>query len=215
MFVCLFVCFCFCLFLFLFLLVCFCLFVYAFVRSQPLCERKNKRTKKHINKTFTGPSRDFLGILLMCFLSPVRNDPKKIHKQNFATHPVPGQSPNLMFMCFLFPTLSKLHGLAYSRGTDRSIALCKKEFRFVLALACIRTGLNSPKNLAEYLENIWKRIPQKYFLRSRECEYRPRPYSHKTQFPGNVSACVSFVLGGACVGGEKRLESASEQVLTG
>ena len=60
--------------------------------------------KKHINKNFTGLSRDlFGGILFMCLL-PIRNKKTHTHKQLFGTHPVPGQSRK--FVCvyvFFFP----------------------------------------------------------------------------------------------------------------
>ena len=39
----------------------------------------------------------------MCFSPPVRNDPKKTaHKQNFATHPVPGQSREFVYVHVFF-----------------------------------------------------------------------------------------------------------------
>ena len=34
----------------------------------------------------------------MCFFSPIRNDPKKTHKQNVGTHPVPGQSRKFVYV---------------------------------------------------------------------------------------------------------------------
>ena len=42
----------------------------------------------------------------MCFknFSPIRNDPKKTHKQIFGTHPVPGQSREFVYVyVFSFP----------------------------------------------------------------------------------------------------------------
>ena len=62
-----------------------------------------------------------------------------------------------------------------------------------IGATCIRTDMNSLKNLA----NMRKLFPQKYFLYSRECEYRPRMYSCKKLIPQEIlSACIGFVLGG-------------------
>ena len=48
--------------------------------------------------------KDFLGIFVYVFCSPIRNDPPKTQKHVSATDPIPGQSPNLFtFMCFSFP----------------------------------------------------------------------------------------------------------------
>ena len=44
----------------------------------------------------------------MCFFSPIRNDPKKTHKQIFGTHPVPGQSRKFVYVyVFFFPWFVK------------------------------------------------------------------------------------------------------------
>ena len=42
----------------------------------------------------------------MCFFSPIRNDPKKTHKQNFGAHPVPGQSRKFVYVYVFFLSLS-------------------------------------------------------------------------------------------------------------
>ena len=56
-----------------------------------------------VNKLFTGLPRVFVeGVLIMRFFSPIRNDPKRTHKQNFATRPVPGQSRKFVYV-LLFP----------------------------------------------------------------------------------------------------------------
>ena len=65
-----------------------------------LWERKKEKTHKH---NFLGLSRDFGGDFVYVFFSPIRNDPKKTHKQIFGTHPVPGQSRKVVYVyvCFL------------------------------------------------------------------------------------------------------------------
>ena len=55
---------------------------------------------------FTGLSRILGVILFMCFCSPIRNDPKKTHKQNFATHPVLGQSRKFVYAYVFFHSLN-------------------------------------------------------------------------------------------------------------
>ena len=72
-------------------------------------ERKKHIKKKTRKQNFQGIVPGFWGgISFMCFFSPIRNDPKKTHKQLFGTHPVPGQSRTFvyMFMCFFFPWFS-------------------------------------------------------------------------------------------------------------
>ena len=44
----------------------------------------------------------------MCFFSPIRNDPKKTHKQLFGTHPVPGQSRKFVYVYVFFLSLNIL-----------------------------------------------------------------------------------------------------------
>ena len=41
----------------------------------------------------------------MGFFSPIRNDPKKTHKQIFGTHPVPGQSRKFVYVYVFFLSL--------------------------------------------------------------------------------------------------------------
>ena len=41
----------------------------------------------------------------MCFFSPIRNDPKKTHKQIFGTRPVPGQSCKFVYVYVFFLSL--------------------------------------------------------------------------------------------------------------
>ena len=43
----------------------------------------------------------------MCFFSPIRNDPKKTHKQIFGTQPVPGQSRKFVYVYVFFLSLRK------------------------------------------------------------------------------------------------------------
>ena len=47
----------------------------------------------------------------MCFFSPIRNDPKKTHKQYFGTHPVPGQSRQSIYVYVFFLSLIFGHSL--------------------------------------------------------------------------------------------------------
>ena len=66
-------------------------------------ERKKPiKKKKHVNKIFTGLSRDFWGEFVYVFCSPIGNGPKKTHKQNFGTHPVPGQSREFVYVYVFF-----------------------------------------------------------------------------------------------------------------
>ena len=68
--------------------------------------RKDSERKKHVNKISMGLSRDFGGDFVYVFFLPLRNDPKKPHKQNFGTHPVPGQSRKFVYVyVFFFPRL--------------------------------------------------------------------------------------------------------------
>ena len=71
-------------------------------------ERKKHIKKKTRKQNFHGIVPGFLGgILFMCFFLPLRNDPKKTHKQNFGTHPIPGQSRKFVYVYvfFLSPNL--------------------------------------------------------------------------------------------------------------
>ena len=51
---------------------------------------------------FTGLSREFWGNFVYVFFSPIRNDPKKTHKQLVGTHPVPGQSRKFVYVYVFF-----------------------------------------------------------------------------------------------------------------
>ena len=67
-----------------------------------------KRRNKHMNNIFTWLSRDFWGILFMCFFSPPRGmTPKKHIKTEFCHPPCPGTIPQIC-LCVLsrafFPT---------------------------------------------------------------------------------------------------------------
>ena len=76
--------------------------------SAPTCfgERKKHIKKKTRKQIFHGIVPGFWGgILFMCFSSPIRNDPKKTHKQNFGTHPVPGQSRKFVYVYVFFLSL--------------------------------------------------------------------------------------------------------------
>ena len=53
----------------------------------------------------------------MCFFSPIRNDPKKTHKQLFGTHPVPGQSRNFVYVYVFFLFLISRANNKTSPGT--------------------------------------------------------------------------------------------------
>ena len=79
----------------------------------------NKKTHKEKNAQ-TKSSRDcpgiLGGILFMRFFSPIRNDPKKIHKLNFGTHPVPGQSRTFVYV-YVFLSLMIQRGQT-DRWTD-------------------------------------------------------------------------------------------------
>ena len=68
-------------------------------------EQKTHKEKKHVNKTFTGLSRDLGGNFVCVFFSPIRNDPKKTHKKKILPPAQSRDNPaNLfMFMCFSFP----------------------------------------------------------------------------------------------------------------
>ena len=69
----------------------------------------------------------------MCFFSPIRNDPKKTHKQIFGTHPVPGQSRKFVYVYVFFLSLRILvlsalrHGIATGVQTpSSSFFLCNE-----------------------------------------------------------------------------------------
>ena len=68
--------------------------------------KKTHKEQKHVNKISTWLSRDFGGDFVYVFFLPLRNDPKKTHKQNFGTHPVPGQSRKFVYVYVFFLSLS-------------------------------------------------------------------------------------------------------------
>ena len=82
-----------------------------FARITPLSASFSRTgTGKHINKIFTGLSRDypgtvpafssdFLGILFMCF--PFSPGKRETHKQ-FDPHPFPGQSREVVYVYWFF-----------------------------------------------------------------------------------------------------------------
>ena len=49
----------------------------------------------------------------MSFFSSIRNDSKKTHKQNFVTHPVPGQSHKFVCVYVFSSGVEKLTGPVY------------------------------------------------------------------------------------------------------
>ena len=60
--------------------------------------------KKHVKIFFTGLSRHLGGFLLMCFLLPHKEWPKKTHKQIFGTPPSPGTIPQICWcLCGFLP----------------------------------------------------------------------------------------------------------------
>ena len=63
------------------------------------------------------------------FFLPLRNDPKKTHKQNFGTHPVPGQSRKFVYVYVFFLSPSKIARLV--RGAVK-IAAAAAENRAIL-----------------------------------------------------------------------------------
>ena len=66
--------------------------------------KKTHKEKKHLNKIFTGLSRDFGGDFVYVFFSPIRNDPKKYINKFLAPTQSQDNPANLfMFMCFFFP----------------------------------------------------------------------------------------------------------------
>ena len=76
----------------------------------PFWERKKHINKKTRKQNFHGIVPGFLGDFCLCvFFSPIRNDPKKTHKQIFGTQPVPGQSREFVYVYvfFLFLTFNK------------------------------------------------------------------------------------------------------------
>ena len=84
-----------------------------FVRSSnhglsPCAILKSGSEKKHIKKktrkqNFHGIVLGFWGGFCLCvFFSAIRNDPKKTHKQNFGTRPVPGQSRKCVYVYVFF-----------------------------------------------------------------------------------------------------------------
>ena len=84
---------------------------------------KKTHKEKHVNKSFTGLSRDFLGgTLFMCFFAPIRNDPKKTHKQNCGTHPVPGQSRKFVYVYVFFLALTCAAAF-WGRKLEKAVAV--------------------------------------------------------------------------------------------
>ena len=61
--------------------------------------------KKHIKKkTHKQNLHGIVPGFCLCVFLPLSKDPKKTHKQNFGTHPVPGQSRKFVYVCvFSFP----------------------------------------------------------------------------------------------------------------
>ena len=87
----------------------------------PRCwERKKHRRKKHINKVLTGLSRDFGGDSVMCFYSPLRNDPKNTWTK-FCHPPSPGTIPQICLCLCVFLSLNmELH--TSSRNTPETFS---------------------------------------------------------------------------------------------
>ena len=78
------------------------------LRRLVLLGAKEKHIKKKTCKqNFHGIVPGFWGrTLFMCFFfSAIRNDPKRTHKQNFGTHPVPGQSRKFVYVYVSFLSL--------------------------------------------------------------------------------------------------------------
>ena len=69
-----------------------------------------QKISKSIGKCFGHFSTFFdvapFGGFCLCVFLHHGNDPRKTHKQNFATHPVPGQSPKFVYVC-VFLSLEK------------------------------------------------------------------------------------------------------------
>ena len=94
-------------------------------QAERMCDIANRRErKKHIKKKtrkqkFHGIVPGFLGNFVYVFSSPLRNDPKKTHKQIFGTHPVLGQSRKFVYVyVFFFPwNQSQLNQLRDGKST--------------------------------------------------------------------------------------------------
>ena len=91
-------------------------------RARHLLGSENTHKEKHINKMFTGLSRDFGGILWGFVFLPTRDDPKKTHKQLFGTHPVPGQSRKFVYVYVFFPWIYRILRGLLARNPKR---VCK------------------------------------------------------------------------------------------
>ena len=69
----------------------------------------------------------------MCFFSPIRNDPKKTHKQNFGTHPPsPGTIPQIcLCLCVFFLSMwlqspKTMHAIVRARAApEQPRQLCQ------------------------------------------------------------------------------------------
>ena len=69
----------------------------------------------------------------MCFFSPIRNDPKKTHKQIFGTPPVPGQSRKFVYVYVFFLFLSKI--LVRNSGAGNGCANLMGAYNFCVLSA--------------------------------------------------------------------------------
>ena len=76
----------------------------AVLNYSPHLGSEKTHTKNQTRKqNFHGILPGFWGGFVYVFFSPTRNDPKKTHKQNFATRPIPGQSRKFVYVyVFLF-----------------------------------------------------------------------------------------------------------------
>ena len=79
-------------------------------------------------------SRDSGGDFVYVFFSPIRNDPKKTHKQNFGTHPVPGQSRKFVYVYVFFLSLTSEGPKGGRRKGGRGRKL--SHFSFCCAFRC-------------------------------------------------------------------------------
>ena len=71
---------------------------------------RNKHIKKKTRKqNFRGIIPGFWGGLCLCVFLPHKEWPEKTHKQNFGTHPVPGQSRKFICVYVFFLSLNSWH----------------------------------------------------------------------------------------------------------
>ena len=117
---------------------------------------------ENVNKIVTGLTWDFGGNFVYVFFSPIGNDPKrKTHKQNFGTHPVPGQPRKFVYVYVFFFPWEKGKEIQKGKGrrlTVRSWSMSKAMRSFTRSSARKSDSWHSSLACDASLSAMWSQI---------------------------------------------------------